>query len=278
MKKLSGLLTLLLISLLGTATIAEEMSAKEHQHKPTPSFDRKTALDISQAAIGRQLDEYHFFTSQGQPKKLSDYRGKPLIVSLIYTSCYHICPTTTKHLDKVVGKAQSVLGEDTFNVVTIGFDADNDTADAMRIFAKQQSVSEDNWDFLSADKETILQFSKQLGFQFFASPQGFDHLVQTTLLDKNGTVTRQVYGIQFETPHLVEPLKQLIFGGKADQSLFQEISNKIRLFCTVYDPNSDSYLFNYSIFVGLFMGLTLGGLMIFLFIREWRYSKIARNR
>jgi protein SCO1 len=268
----------LLTFLLGTTVVAEEMAMQGHQHEPAPTFDRKTALDTSQSAIGNQLEEYHFFTSLGEKKKLSDYRGKPLVISLIYTSCFHICPTTTKHLDKVMGKAQSVLGEDSFNVVTIGFDSANDTADAMRMFAKQQSVNEDNWDFLASDKDTILKFSKQLGFQFFASPNGFDHLVQTTLLDKNGVVNRQVYGIQFETPHLVEPLKQLVFGEKADQSLFQQITDKVRLFCTVYDPYSDSYKFDYSIFVGLFIGLTIGGFMIFIFIREWRYSKIARNR
>ena len=271
------LLLVFLACFVGPYSYAEQ-TVNQHQHKPAPTFDRKTALDTSQSAIGNQLDEYRFFTSQGQQKKLSDYRGKPLIISLIYTSCFHICPTTTKHLDKVVGKAQSVLGEDSFNVVTIGFDTANDTADTMRFFAKQQSVNEDNWDFLATDKETIDKFSKQLGFQFFASPNGFDHLVQTTLLDKHGVVSRQVYGIQFETPHLVEPLKQLIFGGKADQSLFQEISNKIRLFCTVYDPYSDSYQFDYSIFIGLFMGLSMGGLMIFLFIKEWRYSNAKRNQ
>ncbi|MEH6468142.1 MAG: SCO family protein [Porticoccus sp.] len=277
MKPLSRLL-ILLTFLLGTTVVAEEIAMQQHQHKPAPTFDRKTALDTSQSAIGNQLNEYHFFTGQGQPKKLSEYRGKPLVISLIYTSCFHICPTTTKHLDKVMSKARSVLGEDSFNIVTIGFDSDNDTADAMRFFAKQQSVNEDNWDFLSTDKETILQFSKQLGFQFFPSPNGFDHLVQTTLLDEHGVVNRQVYGIQFETPHLVEPLKQLVFGEKADQSLFQQITDKVRLFCTVYDPYSDSYKFDYSIFVGLFIGLTIGGLMIILFIREWRYTHAARNK
>ncbi|MDX2349645.1 MAG: SCO family protein, partial [Porticoccus sp.] len=159
MKRLSWALALL-ICLLGTTVIAEDMAIQEHQHKPAPTFDRKTALDTSQSAISNQLNEYHFFTSLGEKKKLGDYRGKPLVISLIYTSCFHICPTTTKHLDKVIGKAQSVLGEDSFNVVTIGFDSANDTADAMRIFAKQQSVNEDNWDFLATDKETIIQLSK----------------------------------------------------------------------------------------------------------------------
>lgn len=270
--KIISTILVIFTCIFGRFAFATENS-HQHEHTPSPSFERKTALDISQAAIGNQIEGYHFYTSQGQPKKLSDYRGKPLVISLIYTSCFHICPTTTKHLDKVVSKAQTVLGENSFNVVTIGFDSANDTADAMRMFAKQQSVNEDNWDFLATDQATIDQFSKQLGFQFFASPNGFDHLVQTTLLDKDGIVKRQVYGIQFDTPHLVEPLKQLIFGDQADLSLFQEISNKVKLFCTVYDPYSDSYQFDYSIFMGLFIGLTLGSIMIFLFIREWRHSK-----
>ena len=40
-------LLILLISLLGTAVIAEEMAMQQHQHKPAPTFDRKTALDTS---------------------------------------------------------------------------------------------------------------------------------------------------------------------------------------------------------------------------------------
>ena len=235
-------------------------------------FDRKSALDESLAAVGKQVPELTFFNSDGSRKQLADYRGKPLIISLIYTSCHHICPTTTKHLDKVVGKARSALGDNSFNVITVGFDTANDTADAMRIFARQQSVKANNWDFLAGDKNTIATLSKALGFQFYASPNGFDHLLQATLLNKDGIVYRQIYGMQFDTPHLVEPLKQLVFGGEEHQSLFQELGDKIRLFCTVYDPYSDSYLFDYSIFVGLFIGLTLGGFMLILLIREWRTS------
>lgn len=268
----------LLLGLLASITVSGVTEqANQYEQKSTTTFDRATALDISQAAIGNHLSNYSFFDSMGAKKQLGAYAGKPLVISLIYTSCHHICPTTTKNLDKVVGKAQKVLGKDSFNVVTIGFDSANDTADAMRIFAKQQSVNEDNWDFLATDKDTILQLSKQLGFQFFPSPNGFDHLVQTTVLDEKGVVNRQIYGTKFDTPHLVEPLKQLVFGEKADQSLFQEISGKIRLFCTVYDPYSDSYQFDYSIFVGLFIGLTLGSFMMYLLIREWRVSNAARK-
>jgi protein SCO1/2 len=272
--KFYTLLLAVLAAIAGSATYAQN----DHgQHTPAPTFDNTKALHISQAAIGNTISNFSFTSSTGEKKRFSDYAGKPLIISLIYTSCYHICPTTTQHLNKVVQNAKQVLGEDSFNVVTIGFDSANDNANAMRVFAKQQSVNEDNWDFLATDQTTINQFAKELGFQFFPSASGFDHLIQTTLLDENSVVKRQVYGIKFETPHLVEPLKQLVFGEKEDHSLLQEINSKVRLFCTVYDPYSDSYQFDYSIFVGLLVGLTLGGCMLIIFVREWRYSK-ARTK
>lgn len=272
------LLLVFLVSIGGLNAFAQDRAKQmEHKHQPDPTFDRKNALHISQSAIGNQVGNLHFVSGFGERIQLTDYQGKPLIISLIYTSCFHICPTTTKHLDNIVSKAEKVLGDDTFNVISVGFDTITDTADAMRIFAKQQSVNMDNWDFLATDKNSIMALSKDLGFQFFSSPSGFDHLVQTTLLDENGIVVRQVYGMEFKTPHLVGPLKELIFSEQADHSLFQEITAKVRLFCTVYDPYSDSYKFDYSIFVGLFVGVFIGGFMVIVVIREWRKSSASNS-
>jgi len=61
-------------------------------------YDRAAALDISQGAIGRQLDNYTLRDSAGQPFVMSELRGKPLLVSMIYTSCHHICPTITRNM------------------------------------------------------------------------------------------------------------------------------------------------------------------------------------
>lgn len=233
-------------------------------------FKREDALAYSQAAIGHAVGDYHFSDSQGRPVALSQYRGKPLVISLIYTSCFHICPTTTRNLGLVVDKARDVLGEDTFNVVSIGFDTVNDTADAMRLFAKSQAIQLGTWEFLSSDAATIEALSRDLGFLFFPNGHGFDHLVQTSIIDANGTVYRQVYGMQMETPHFVEPLKELVFGIPPEDSLFSQISSKIRLFCTVYDPASDRYRFDYSLFTGLLSGLLLGGAFLYWIIQEWR--------
>ncbi len=266
------LLSATLFGLCGPAVAADGHGAHTNATAaPATPFERKQALDTSQSAIGKTVGDYRFFDTDGNTVRLSAYRGKPLVISMIYTSCFHICPTTTKHLHQVIKKARAVLGEDSFNVVTVGFDSANDTADAMRHYARQQGVRESNWDFLATDGDTVKELAEDLGFLFYPSPNGFDHLVQSSVLDSRLMVNRQVYGIQFDTPHLVEPLKAMVFGVTPQLSLFEEISSRIKLFCTVYDPASDSYRFDYSIFVGLFIGLSLGGFMLALLIREWRY-------
>lgn len=249
------------------------LRADNDQQAAAQQFDRKNALAISQAAIGNQLGDYAFYTSQGEPRRLNGYRGKPLVISMIYTSCYHICPTTTQHLADVVRKARDALGDDSFQVVTIGFDTASDTADAMRNFARQQDVAINGWEFLAGEADAVNGLARDLGFQFYPSPSGFDHLIQSSIVDKDGTVVRQVYGIRFETPHLIEPLKSLVFDEDLQQSFFDQLSTRIKLFCTVYDPASDSYMFDYSIFVGLTIGLVLGAIFIYLVAREWRHSK-----
>jgi len=256
---------------------APTANAPHADHAPSPSFDEKTALEYSQSAIGRHLADHVLRDTAGNNVQLSRYRGKPLVVSLIYTSCYHICPTTTRHLAKVVKTARHALGEDSFNVITIGFDTAKDTPEAMRVFAKQQGMDVNGWDFLSADAATLEGIAKNLGFVFFATPKGFDHLIQATVIDAQGKIYRQVYGMNFETPLLVEPLKELAFGQQPNQTVLAGVWSKVKLFCTTYDAASDSYKFDYSLFIGMAIGIVIiGSIVIFLF-REIRRNRVPRQ-
>lgn len=239
----------------------------------TDKYSNEQALSISQAAIGKSVGHYRLTASNGEVMSTQSFQGKPLIVSLIYTSCYHICPTTTENLNRVVQKAIDVLGEDSFNVVTIGFDTDLDSPLAMKQFADLHTTKSDNWFFLSSDASTMKALVRDLGFIYSAAPQGFDHIIQASILTKNSVVYRQVYGLRPQTPHFVEPLKELVFGKEKSVTLFSAFTSKIKLFCTVYDPALDKYYFNYSIFVGIFVGLVMGLFFLRIFIREWRYTK-----
>jgi protein SCO1/2 len=244
---------------------------------PASKFDEKAALALSQGAIGKPVDDYTLTATDGRKLRLSEYRGKPLVISLIYTSCYHICPTTTQHLAKVARIARGALGPESFNVLTIGFDTPKDTPVAMRQFSRDQGIDIPGWLFLSADASAMQGLTKDLGFISYPAPHGFDHLIQATVIDAQGKIYRQVYGMTFETPLLVEPLKELVFGEPVTPSLLSSLSNKIKLFCTVYDPTTDKYRFDYSIFLGLFIGASSIGIVSFLVLREWRRTRRRRQ-
>ena len=251
--------------------VSTSISAIDGAAGTTPGFDYDQALEISQGALGNQLGHYRFSDADGSVVTLDQLRGKPLVLSMIFTSCYQICPMTTRHLSKIVQKARDALGDDSFNVAIIGFDTALDTPDAMRYFAAKQGVINKGWRLLSADAKTIEALSKDLGFQFFSSSNGFDHLIQATVIDAEGKVYRQVYGQVFDTPLLVDPLIELVLGrSPPEQPLFANLVDKIKLFCTTYDPVRDGYYFDYSLFLGMLIG---GSIILFtgtIVVRGWR--------
>jgi protein SCO1/2 len=104
------------------------------------------------------------------------------------------------------------------------------------------------------------------------SPRGFDHLVQVSIVDAEGVIYRQVYSMSFPTPQLVEPLKELVFGEPRSQSSLDYLSNRIRLFCTVYDPATDTYHVDISVFIGTFVGIIVSLIFGRVLFKEWRRS------
>jgi len=235
-------------------------------------FSSDKALKISQSAIGQPLAGYTFHDRNGSLVKLSDFRGKPLLISLIYTSCFHICPETTQNLARAVSAARSAVGEDKFSIVTIGFDVLHDTPERMRAFARQQGVAgEHNWAFLSADRETITRLTADLGFIFVPSPKGYDHLIQTTVVNSEGEIYRQIYGMNFDPSILTEAMKELVFGLSPATFSLSSLVSRARLFCTVYDPSTGAYKFNYAMIFGMLVGvltLSVSGFFLFRFLRN----------
>jgi len=240
---------------------------------PGVALDEAAALRISQAAVGRTLSDHTFRDSGRRAVRLGDLRGKPLVVNFVYTSCYHTCPLVVQTLARAVAMAQDALDADSFNVVTIGFDARADTPSRMRAYAQEQGIDLPNWRFLSADAATIDALAAEIGFVYYPSPRGFDHLAQTTVVDPAGVIYRQIYGSEFGPQALVEPLKRMALGQTGSLASLAGIVNRVRLFCTVYDPKRDRYRFDYSIFVGATIGAASLAVIGFILFRAWRRRK-----
>lgn len=232
-------------------------------------LDPREVLARSEAAIGRKVGDYILTDSEGAPLDLAELRGKPLIISLVFTACSSVCPPATQNLIDAVREAGRVIGTDRFSVLTVGFDTRNDTPARLTQFASMQGIQSGNWRLASADSATIAGLLRDLGFSYVAVAGGFDHITQSTILDKEGKVYRQIYGEDFPLQVLMEPLKEAVYGTVKDLT-FSAIVDRIRYICTTFDPGTRSYRFDYGIVVGGILGalslLLMGGIIL----REWR--------
>jgi len=260
----------------GAAGFVLAVQAAAPAHAETaigPRLDPRAVIDRSEAAVGRSVGSYILTDSAGAPLPLAGYRGKPLVISLVYSSCSSVCPATTQHLINVVTEARRRFGAAAFAVLTIGFDARNDTPAHMAQFAAVQGIKFDNWGLASADAGTISALLRDLGFSYAAVAGGFDHITQTTIMDRDGKIYRHVYGDDFPVQMLMEPLKDVIYGTTTSFTL-RGLVDRIRFICTTYDPGAGRYRIDY----GLMFGSVIAGLSLLLMggliLREWR--KTAR--
>ncbi len=232
--------------------------------------NEEAAVRTSQAALGRDAGGWQLTDQRGRGLRLDELRGRPLVVSFVYTGCFQVCPATTQFLKRAVAEARRALGPDSFSVVTIGFNQPFDGPEALADFARRQQIDDPQWLFVAPRESDVPALLQRFGLSVQRTPGGFDHLVQASIVDARGVIVRQVYGDQFELPLFVEPLKQLVAGQAASSISLDDVWTKVRLYCTVYDPRSGKYRLDYSLFFEIFAGVTTLGAMGWFLLRNVR--------
>ena len=237
------------------------------------AIDAERALQSSRAAIGAEPGAYAFTDVDGRRVTLVGYRGKPLVVSFVYTACSQVCPTTTAFLAKAVRSARGVLGADAFRVASIGFDIPSDNPMSMRFFARRYGIADDrNWSFLTPDAGVPAPLARDFGFAFEPQSGGYEHLTQLTILDGRGRIHAQVYGETFSLSMLIQPLREIALGEPPAPNAVAWL-DRVRLLCTVYDPASGKYRLDYGLFIELGAGLSCLGFTAWFLWRERRRAR-----
>jgi protein SCO1/2 len=241
--------------------------------RATP-LDAQAALEAGHAAIGSVPGDFDFTDMNGKRVTLAGFRGRPLVVSFVYTGCSQVCPTTTRFLSKAVREARAVVGKEAFDVVSIGFNVPSDNPVSMRGFARQNELDDPRWAFVVPDAAATPAIARAFGFSYAASAAGFDHLTQVTILDASGRIRAQLQGESFALPMLVQPLRELSLGQPLSSAASAgALVDRVRLLCTVYDPLSGKYRLDYALFIEMLAGLIAPGGPAAFLVRERRRAR-----
>ncbi|MCW8909259.1 MAG: long-chain fatty acid--CoA ligase, partial [Gammaproteobacteria bacterium] len=145
-----------------------------------------------------------------------------------------------------------------------------------RFIPMYENELEKIWKYIIDDSgiKLLLVSSPVICEKVMAMKDEIPALEKVFVIDAKGEIYRQVYGEVFETQLLVDPLIELVYNRpKPNQTMLDSLLDKVRFFCTSYDPNSDSYHFDYSLFIGMFIGALILLLTAMFITREWRRQK-----
>ena len=88
----------------------------------------------------------------GQTVSLSDYDGKVVLLTFLYTNCPDVCPIVTSQLRKTHEMLGDIADEVAF--VAISVDPDRDSVEEARAFSDDWDMT-DNWAFLVGDEKEL---------------------------------------------------------------------------------------------------------------------------
>lgn len=135
------------------------------------------------------VPKFELTNQNNQKISNKDYQGKVYVLEFFFSSCPSICPIMNKNMVEIQNE---FFANPNFGQVSITINPENDTVEVLQNHAKNLGVTSKNWNFLTGDKEYIMNLSNK-GFNIYAGQNdkvagGFEHSGLFALVDKNGVI------------------------------------------------------------------------------------------
>jgi protein SCO1/2 len=223
---------------------------------PTTRADAQPAAGLPASAppaalrdvgIDQRLDEpvpldLTFRDETGQPVTLGSlFRGKPVILSLVYYRCPMLCTLVLNGLLRAMRALPFDAGKE-FDVITVSFDPEDTSAVAEQkkatyVAQYRRPSAAAGWHFLTGDAAAIERLTRAVGFRYRYDPehQQFAHAAGIEVLTPKGKIARYFFGVEFAP-------RDLKFGlMEAAENRIGSPIDQLLLFCYHYDPSTGRY-------------------------------------
>lgn len=155
--------------------------------------------------LGNKVPDVVLISSDGEEFNLYSLKGKPVILSPIYTHCTSACPIITESLKKTV-KLFGEPGKD-FYVLSLTFDPKDKPSD-LKKFKKEHDLPPDWKVVLVKDKNQLFELLDAVDFRFATLPnREFVHPNLVVFLDEDLVIRKYMYGVTFDKLEFANALR-----------------------------------------------------------------------
>ncbi|MGZ4955209.1 MAG: SCO family protein [Methylobacter sp.] len=125
---------------------------------------------------------------QGKLVSLDKWQGKPVIISMAYSTCRKFCPLTLLRLAEIQRLYDKRMIDAEF--VVISYDPTGDTWQSWAEYRKTHGLHRNNWHFLTGSPEDTKTISQLLGMDYWLYDDHVMHNFKIVRLNPNGEIER----------------------------------------------------------------------------------------
>jgi protein SCO1/2 len=174
---------------------------------------RLQLLEAPHATVkpGDAVPDFTLTDQTGRPVALSQWAGKAVAVTFIYTSCPlpDYCFRLSNNFSQLNQRFASRMGRDLI-LVSISFDPVHDQPSVLAKYASTWKADAASWHFLTGPLDRVKAVSRQFGLNFWPDDVYITHSLHTLVIDRQGRLAADFEGNQFTARQLGDYLDVLI--------------------------------------------------------------------
>jgi protein SCO1/2 len=145
---------------------------------------------------GEDVPDFKVTLQDGKPAKLSDYRGKLVVLTFIYTRCPlpNFCPMMDRKFGELAARLQPTAKADQVRLLSVSFDPEHDTPAVLASHAKSRGAKMPLWTYAVASHEELGKFGPKLGLMYGPGEKEVMHNLCTAVIGPDGKLIRLDYG------------------------------------------------------------------------------------
>jgi cytochrome oxidase Cu insertion factor (SCO1/SenC/PrrC family) len=145
---------------------------------------------------------FSFVNDRGETVHMSDWRGKPLILTMEHSTCRFSCSISISKLKTIQALADQKNIKIDFMIISI--DPRNDTPETWRQFRKSRDEERSNWHLLTGNEATTNQVANMLGIKYWYMDEHVLHDFKILRLNANGEIDKMITDYDDEADTLLQ--------------------------------------------------------------------------
>jgi protein SCO1/2 len=193
-----------------TSSYVSDLRVREYESiERDPDQARRLKLLDSATAkapvveIGQPVPNFALTDQNNRPVALSDFRGKVVAITFIYTRCPlpDYCLRLTNNFGRLQKRFKDRIGKDLI-LLSITFDPEHDRPDVLAKYAQVWNADAAGWRFLTGPMDSVKQVCSRFGMNFWPDEGLLIHSLHTVLIDRQGRLVANLEGNQFTAAQL----------------------------------------------------------------------------